>query len=649
MKSKTCCFNLTLYKKNITHFWPIWLLFFAYLLLQVPICIWTKLMSYLSWDYTTKEVQYDVLSMALSGGISATPLFFASAIAAVAVFSYMYTPKAANMFHALPVSRGELFVTNYLSGLFNLVIPEILAFVVAVFVCLGNQITCIQYLFWWLLYMVAITFFAYSMAVFIGMITGQIFAALIYFFVANFLYIGIRYVLSLMINLICYGIEEGWRPGYSGMLSPWYFMENHLNVQGKYETSYDRCTGLTFEGGKYLIIYAIIAVVFILAAWFLYRKRQIETAGDIISVAWVKPIFRWGIALAGSSLLAVFITNMLQSIKNIPVFVCVIICVILFGFIFFFIAEMFLVKSFKVLKGKRILEWAVFTLSAIVLFSVFRFDVFGIEKKVPEVEDVQAAYLYLDYPVEYTQENVEELIRIHQELLDEKEEFRKINVNQATYVTIKYYLKNDDVILRRYPIPLDEKTVHDTDGVVSELVEIQQREENILCEKFGSAYESNQYMSGYVELYNQDMEMTTAMLDVEGAEKIANALMQDIKDGNLENIVDNYDTQNAPRQYYNAISLSIFNKENMITTSDRFYDYFYYRKNGNDQSTSMDIYFNFNEKCVNTLQVIEDLGIMTDDWGLHFYEDYDNIREGVVLEEDGYMQEDVYVKEDLDS
>lgn len=649
MKSKTCCFNLTLYKKNITHFWPIWLLFFAYLLLQVPICIWTKLMSYLSWDYTTKEVQYDVLSMALSGGISATPLFFASAIAAVAVFSYMYTPKAANVFHALPVNRAELFVTNYLSGLLSLVIPEILAFVVAVFVCLGNQITCIQYLFWWLLYMVAITFFAYSMAVFIGMITGQIFAALIYFFVANFLYIGIRYVLSLMINLICYGIEEGWRPGYSGMLSPWYFMENHLNVQGKYETSYDRCTGLTFEGGKYLIIYAIIAVVFILAAWFLYRKRQIETAGDIISVAWVKPIFRWGIALAGSSLLAVFITNMLQSIKNIPVFVCVIICVILFGFIFFFIAEMFLVKSFKVLKGKRILEWAVFTLSAIVLFSVFRFDVFGIEKKVPEVEDVQAAYLYLDYPVEYTQENVEELIRIHQELLDEKEEFRKINVNQATYVTIKYYLKNDDVILRRYPIPLDEKTVHDTDGVVSELVEIQQREENILCEKFGSAYESNQYMSGYVELYNQDMEMTTAMLDVEGAEKIANALMQDIKDGNLENIVDNYDTQNAPRQYYNAISLSIFNKENMITTSDRFYDYFYYRKNGNDQSTSMDIYFNFNEKCVNTLQVIEDLGIMTDDWGLHFYEDYDNIREGVVLEEDGYMQEDVYVKEDLDS
>ena len=52
--------------------------------------------------------------------------------AALAVFSYLYSAKSTNMMHALPVNRLELYVTNYLSGLIFLIVPEIITFFITV-------------------------------------------------------------------------------------------------------------------------------------------------------------------------------------------------------------------------------------------------------------------------------------------------------------------------------------------------------------------------------------------------------------------------------------------------------------------------------------------------------------------------------------
>ena len=42
MKSKTSCFNRTIFKKNFTHFWPLWLLYQIYLLVVIPVWVWQK-------------------------------------------------------------------------------------------------------------------------------------------------------------------------------------------------------------------------------------------------------------------------------------------------------------------------------------------------------------------------------------------------------------------------------------------------------------------------------------------------------------------------------------------------------------------------------------------------------------------------------
>ena len=40
MKSKTSCFNTTIFKKNFTHFWPIWSIILGLQLFMVPFMLY---------------------------------------------------------------------------------------------------------------------------------------------------------------------------------------------------------------------------------------------------------------------------------------------------------------------------------------------------------------------------------------------------------------------------------------------------------------------------------------------------------------------------------------------------------------------------------------------------------------------------------
>ena len=52
---------------------------------------------------------------------------------------------------------------------------------------------------------------------------------------------------------------------------------------------------LSYRGLRILAAYVAAAVVIYLIAYYCYKKRRIESAGDLISFNWVKPLFRWGV------------------------------------------------------------------------------------------------------------------------------------------------------------------------------------------------------------------------------------------------------------------------------------------------------------------------------------------------------------------
>lgn len=597
MKSKRCCFNHTIFKKNISHFWPIWLIYFIYLLLIGPIQLWTGLKNYINWDYTIKEAAYMATNSVISSWIITSPNFFACIIAVMAVFSYIGRPRSANMIHALPVNRKELFLTNYVSGLLCLLVSQILTFVITVFVCLANQVTCIQHYFMALLISMGTTFIGYSMAVFVAMITGQIFIIPIFFFIMNFLYVGFRFFLSLLSNLLCYGFSSsGWRPGYSGMLSPWYFLETHLKVDSTYMVGVNRMQ-LTIMGGKYLLIYAGVAIAFSVAAWLLYKKRQIETAGDLICVRWVQPIFRWGAAFSGMCFVAFMVTDTLRYTVRINKFYCMMICGLLFGVIFFFVAEMILKKSFKVIHKKSLLECAVFTVASLLIFLGIHMDLAGIEKRVPKAEQVKEGYLaWNSYQVRFSEEDIEELYQIHQQLLDEKKNYQDLYESEASYVIIKYCLKNGDTVRRTYPIPLSERTIENMDEVVLEIVECLQNPQNLIKGILGEEYEKNQYLGGYAEIYEENRSFIMDLTDEE-TKLVAEALIEDINSGATRNIMEEFSQNVSTEPYLGYISLEISNRIDNKTTSD-------YYHNAEQKSTVREAYFELNSKCKHLLEVL---------------------------------------------
>ena len=100
MKSKTSCFNRTIFKKNVTHYWPLWGLYLCYLLLIMPFTLYLGMIQEYSGNYYElhpERKMYDAVYGALVNGLEPVIIFLAAAVMATAVFSYLYTARNANM------------------------------------------------------------------------------------------------------------------------------------------------------------------------------------------------------------------------------------------------------------------------------------------------------------------------------------------------------------------------------------------------------------------------------------------------------------------------------------------------------------------------------------------------------------------------
>lgn len=625
MKSKTSCFNTTIFRKNFTHYWPLWALYLCYLLFIVPMNLYLS-MSQEYYGYNQNYRHYSAMESALEVGLLPFPVFLFAAVMAAAVFSYLYAARNANMIHALPVDRFELYVTNYLSGLSFMLFPELIVFVVSVLVCVATGITCMQYLLMWFLCIAGMTFFAYSLAVLVAMLTGQIFAVPVYFLIVNYLYVGSMYLICSLIELISYGVSDYWNPGVSCILSPIYYLGNNLRARRVTEAGSDIVTGISFKGGWLVAVYAVSALALVAAACWLYKKRQIESAGDMISIGIVKPVFRWGAALLGGFLLSVSMIRLFENYRRFNTYLWILVCIVVFGFLCFFIAEMFLEKSFKVFRKKRLVEWAAFTAVAIVFLSLFKLDVFGIERYLPAEEEIEAAFVNMDYPLEIPAEDYKELLALHAKVIESKAEYEKNAKGEAGYyyTTFRYYLKDGSVAERRYPFPVTEE-YRGTKGTPTEVIlswetETEQMKQRIL----GRNYRENQYYSGSIDLYARDGRSNTCVLTEEQLDAVLAAVERDIEAGNFDRLyLDCLGGEDEVR-YMNGLSLNYFNRNRVYDNWDYYQNYRNYHGLEQLQPSTVDTggYISLGPACENVIGTLEELGVVDDTWLLATYEEY---------------------------
>ena len=403
MWSRTWCFNRTLFRKNLTRFWPLWAMA-SFLAALPPIMMAVELVRQRGdLSMTPLDITAGYYS-ALSGVVPAVLLVYA-VVCAMAVWSYLFTARSVGLMHTLPISRKGLFLTNFLSGFAMVLIPFVVcgALCVVTTACFG--LLAPKGLAVTVLGVLGMALFYFASATVCAFLTGNAFAMPAFYFVFHFLAVTLESLLSALTNLCLFGLS-GFYGGVAEWLSPTVWLSNHLQVDRTWKevtealphgsVTENVLASVKLENAWAMGAYALAGVALLLCAWILYRRRPSECAGDVVAVQWMRPFFRYGVAFlaalaGGQGLYFLFWYDWTAwSAAKLGL------CMLLAGVMGFYIASMLLSKSLRVFRGSWRGPVVVAVASAVVCLGL-RFDVLGLEKRVPELSEIQALELEIEY------------------------------------------------------------------------------------------------------------------------------------------------------------------------------------------------------------------------------------------------------------
>ena len=436
MRSKTSCFNGTLFRKNLSRYWPLWgLASFGGAMFPLAMLLELLHNGFRFWSpLETRQAYYTVLSY----GVPVISIVYAI-LCAMAVWSYLYNARSVGMMHTLPIRREGLFVTNVLSGLTMMAIPYAVTGVLTVLVTMlfggfepvGVLVTVLG--------VMGESLFFFGLATFCAFIVGNVFMLPALYGLLNF----IAVLTDFMVNLLAQGFCFGLNSSYSGTvewLSPVVYLVQKISPNSTYETQWvtDRLggqryetsvlTSVTLENGWLIAAYAAVGVVLMVLAWLMYRRRRSESAGDVVAVGWMKPVFRYGCAaysaILGGRLLYALLWESFQSGQYFTV-LPMILCMIAGGAIGYYAASMLLAKTPRVFKTtwKGMLAVA---LGCAALCGAMKCDLFGVVRRVPAPDSVKLVNVYAAGSNYYLtpgkdDDLIAEVRALHQTIIDDKD------------------------------------------------------------------------------------------------------------------------------------------------------------------------------------------------------------------------------------
>ncbi|WP_130870035.1 ABC transporter permease [Intestinimonas massiliensis (ex Afouda et al. 2020)] len=482
MRSVTSCFNMTLFRKNLSRFWPIWGLYGFLWLMLLPVNV---LVNGEHMDRaTTRLLPLNYLAGSISTATALSFLF--GILAAMAVFSYLYNSRSAGFFHTLPMRREGLFLTNYLSGLAFLIVPNVVVFLLSVAVEGAFGLLVFSSLFTWLVVTSMLNLFFYSFAVFCAMFTGHILALPAFYGILNVLAAGVCYLFQGMASRFLFGFTGAtWLEDIAVWLTPIALLGCHTGID--YAPGMD---GAYFTGLGYVFLLALVGVALAGLALVVYRRRELESAGDVVSISWVRPVFQYGVAFCCAIALGTMFDNIFSSLLPRSAWV-LLVWMLVWGAFGCFVAAMLLRKSFWVFKPC----WKGCTVFLAVLAAamfLMELDGFGFESRVPATAQVQSVFVagvesHPDDDLEWVTYGItdpaliEQVTQLHQRIVEEKgvleeaantrasgwtveEDGLEVQTEGGTDLRLTYTLIDGSVMERYYYLPVSEETLADLDS-----------------------------------------------------------------------------------------------------------------------------------------------------------------------------------------
>ncbi len=533
MPSKTSYFKKELWKQAFRSFGWIGLGYFLALLFLLPLkVIMVKTRNDPS-DITYYQEYVDGL-FNINGEVQSILILTVPVLAAIFACRYIHVKGSADFIHSLPLKRAQLFYHQFLIGYLMVIIPVFLtSFILYVMYGLIDVDYIYQHkdILNWFYETLTFSTFLYSIAYFVGTLTGMSVVQGGLSFIFIIFPAGISMLINENLNMLLEGFSVQYSSffSYSTHLTPiWWIME--LSNKSNLETT-------NWLHG----IYWLISVVFIGISLVLYRIRPIESANQTIAFPLLKPIFKFGVTFCFMLLGGVYFGAAQEQSEGWILFGYI--CGALFGYL---LAKMLIQKTWRVFD-----QWKGFLIyigiSVVVILSVM-FDWYGFEANVPNVGEVEGIYFVdqstfnnwygdregnkLEQSNITDPELIEKTINLHDYIITNDHFGQNKDNNyteKSTDIEIIYHLSNGKRMVRQYFIP----SIEEVEQYLKPLIESKKYKQSSLDWLFDK---NNRIKAVAFNGYSTRQEVT----DEQTINELSEALKHDYLEATYEELTQNF-------------------------------------------------------------------------------------------------------------
>ena len=456
MPSKTSFCNGTEFRKCLSRWWPLWVLYGVILFILLPgVLLNAQIMT----PYASAEQIGHLSNVIVSETQMLLPLtaLCAGLLAAAAMFGYLYSPRSAGLAASLPIRRGCMFRTHLLAGLVMLLSAEVVVFGLAVLIEATRFVLVIQPLLIWLGVLALETVVFYAIAVLCAMFTGHAVMLPCLYLLVNFVAVGFQLLVEAVLYTFVYGMSV-FADLPVDWLSPLVLFMKHTHINNSFllRTAGDAGAEVAirgFSGWTNILVWFVFALLLLVCAGQLYRRRRMESAGDTVAIPVLKPVLKYIVALFAGLALPVGVYSMLL---NVPAYrahvVPYLLLTILGAALGFVISEMVIRKSLRIPRT----VWRGCAITAAVCCLVVigaKCDLTGYARRIPDAEQVASVHLScngFDSTLSEA-ENIQAVEDIHRAVVSERETVT--DDSDLTSLRLIYKLTNGKELVREYTLP----------------------------------------------------------------------------------------------------------------------------------------------------------------------------------------------------
>lgn len=412
-------------------------------------------------------------------------------ITASLMMGFLHNQQKSMMIHALPISKGRLFNTYYLSGWILCQIPIVLMGLIYIAIAAQAEAIYVIDVCGWVLTSAAIITFFYAISVFTGTLTGTT--------IMNLIGSGIIMVIIPLIMSIARGYCRIFIAGFYS------FPDAIVNIVEKVNPLLAMISAGSALPYRLHFIYLGIAVLISISAKMIYKTRKLELVGSSVLSKAFEELCTYLVVFVGMSSFGLLAWSFTMSR---PLIIVGMFAGTLFTFV---LAKIAVNRTVKIWNKSLLYSFAGYMCIAAIFVAVTVFDITGSQASVPDVGEVESVVMD-DIITGYTNEAITEgnlpnsyykegsekarvlsspeavaaIVKLHQYIVDNKnynltedalfddDEGASIYDSEGNevhlcneYITIRYNLKNGNEMIRDYEVILDEKTVELINDIVT--------------------------------------------------------------------------------------------------------------------------------------------------------------------------------------